>query len=199
MAPLEVFLSITMKKQYDYQTNLVREAEYKAIARLTGLLLKDINNRKHIIDWYKSLDYTDKGNIRQFGYEITLLILLNSIAIPAIKAAADEDKDKWFLNYLALLSTKSTGEFTNLYNPYDLYRTLKSVSALPDLLNPITNIVDWQTIKDIFKPNDRIKYGVYKGKTRTQRSLIKMTPFKNIYELQDPAAKRKYYEQMYNK
>lgn len=190
---------VTMKKQFDYQTGMVREAEYRAIIRLSGLLLKDIKNKEGINEWYKRLDNTDKGNLRQFAYEFSLLVLLNGLVIPAIKASADDDKKNWLKNFAALLFTKSTGEFTNMYNPYDLYRTLKSVSSLPDILNPFTNIISLQTVKDLASGDKKIKYGVYKGKTRTERALWKMLPTKNIYELQDPAAKRKYYEQMYDK
>ena len=52
---------------------------------------------------------------------------------------------------------------------------------------------------NMFNDNKRIKYGPYKGDTKVERWLWKMTPFKNIKEIQDPALKRKYYEQLYNK
>ena len=54
-------------------------------------------------------------------------------------------------------------------------------------------------IAEMFSNNKTIKYGPYKGDTKLERWLWKMTPFKNIKEIQDPALKRKYYEQLYNK
>lgn len=39
-----------------------------------------------------------------------------------------------------------------------------------------------------------IEKGSYEGYTRFQRLLIKSTPFKNLFELNDVASKRRYYE-----
>ena len=50
---------------------------------------------------------------------------------------------------------------------------------------------------EVLVNNKKIKYGAYKGDTKLERWLWKMTPFKNVKEIQDPAIKRKYYEQLY--
>lgn len=194
---------ITMKKSYDYNTQMIREGEYRAVARLGKLLLKDANNRKHMIKWYKQLDSTDRGNIKAFSYEIAMLLILNYALVPLTIDAADEDRDDWWLQFAALLAVKSAGEQTNMYNPLDLFRTISSVSSIFNIVNPFTNLFDWHTLEDIFSDwgEDRtIKYGVYKGMTPTERNLIKTIPgAKSIYELTDPRLKRKYYEQMYDK
>ena len=39
-----------------------------------------------------------------------------------------------------------------------------------------------------------ITRGAYKGMTQFERSLWKMTPFKNVMELNDIPSKRRYYE-----
>ncbi|NCB80576.1 MAG: hypothetical protein EOM41_11730 [Bacilli bacterium] len=170
---------------------MVREAQYRAVGRLAWGLLTD---KVHMSD----LDSSDKGALKRVGYETTLLALLNFILLPMLITGADEDKDDWWLNFLALLATKSVAEQTNLYNPMDLYRTVNSVSSLFDIINPFIQIVSVRTIKDLFSGDELIRYGAYKRMTKTERALIKMTPFKNLFELKDPRLKRKYYQQMYD-
>ena len=181
---------ITMKKQYDYNTGMVREALLRTITRVVPMLIKDWNSRKQ-------LDASDIGNIRQFSYEMTMIGLLSFVVKPLLVQAADDDKDDWVMNFLALLVTRANFEYSNQYNPLDLLNTVTSVSSIFDILNPFTNILSVNEIIDMIKNKKKIKYGPYKGDTRIERWLWKMTPFKNIKEIQDPAIKRKYYEQLY--
>lgn len=181
---------VIMKKQYDYNMGMEREALYKTVKRVIPLLIKDFNARKQ-------LDASDIGNLRQFTYEMTMISLLLFAIKPLLVHYADKDKDDWALNFLALLVTRSSFEYSNQYNPLDLFNTITSVSSIFDILNPFTNIISLKEMSSMFKNNKKIKYGPYKGDTKVERWLWKMTPFKNIKELQDPALKRKYYEQLY--
>ena len=181
---------ITMKKQYDYSTGMVREATLRTIGRIIPMLIKDWNSRKQ-------LDASDIGNIRQFSYEMSMIGLLMFVIKPLLIEAADDDKDDWVMNFLALLVTRTGFEYSNQYNPLDLLNTLTSVSSIFDILNPFTNILSFQEMISMFKDNKKIKYGPYKGDTKVERWLWKMTPLKNIKEIQDPTIKRKYYEQLY--
>ena len=45
-------------------------------------------------------------------------------------------------------------------------------------------------------PTQEIKKGPYKGMNRFQRSLIKATPLRSIWEAQDPRSKMEYYDNM---
>lgn len=181
---------ITMKKQYDYNMGMEREALYRTVYRVIPLLLRDFNARKQ-------LDASDIGNLKQFSYEMTIISLLLFAVKPLLVHYADKDKDDWAINFLALLVTRSSFEYSNQYNPLDLLNTITSVSSIFDILNPFTNILSIQEAVSMFKDNKKIKYGPYKGNTKVERWLWKMTPFKNIKEIQDPALKRKYYEQLY--
>lgn len=181
---------VTMKKQYDYNLGMKREALYRTVYRVVPLLLKDWSARKQ-------LDSSDIGNLKQFTFELTLISLINFALKPLIVDAADDDKDNWAINFLALLITRSGFEYSNQYNPLDLLNTLTSVSSIFDILNPFTGILSINEMISMFTSDKRIKYGPYKDSTPVERWLWKMTPFKNIKEIQDPALKRKYYEQMY--
>lgn len=181
---------ITMKKQYDYNTGMVREATLRTITRVIPMLIKDWNSRKQ-------LDASDIGNIKQFSYEMAMIALLGFVVKPLLVQAADDDKDNWVMNFLALLVTRTNFEYSNQYNPLDLLNTFTTVSSILDILNPFTNVLSVSEMIDMFKSKKKIKYGPYKGDTKVERWLWKMTPFKNIKEIQDPAIKRKYYEQLY--
>lgn len=182
---------LTMKKQYDYDTGMVREATLRTIGRVIPMLLKDWSSRKQ-------LDSSDIGNLKQFGYEMTMISLLAFVVKPLLVEMANDDKDDWAINFLALLVTRTGFEYSNQYNPLDLLNTLTSVSSIFDIMNPFTNILSIHEMVSMFKDNKAIKYGPYKGDTKVERWLWKMTPFKNIKEIQDPAIKRKYYEQLYD-
>ena len=183
---------VTMKKQYDYDLGMKREALYRTVGRVIPMLVRDWNSRK-------SLDSSDIGNLKQFGFEMSTIMLLSMIIKPLLVQAADDDKDDWIINFLALLVTRTGFEYSNQYNPLDLLNTLTSVSSLINIVNPFTNIISWNEMYNMISNNKPIKYGPYKGDTKLERWLWKMTPFKNIKEIQDPALKRKYYEQLYNK
>lgn len=183
---------VTMKKQYDYDLGMKREALYRTVCRVIPMLVRDWNSRK-------SLDSSDIGNLKQFCFEMPTIMLLSMIIKPLLVQAADDDKDDWIINFLALLVTRTGFEYSNQYNPLDLLNTLTSVSSLINIVNPFTNIISWNEMYNMISNNKPIKYGPYKGYTKLERWLWKMTPFKNIIEIQDPALKRKYYEQLYNK
>ena len=181
---------ITMKKQYDYDTGMVREALYRTIARVTPMLIRDWSSRKQ-------LGASDIGNIRQFTFEITMISLLLFAVKPLLTQAADDDKNNWAKNFLALLVTRGSFEYSNQYNLLDLLNNITSVSSIFDLISPFTNILSLPQLYDAITDDKVIKYGPYKDDTKLERWLWKMTPLKNIKEIQDPALKRKYYEQLY--
>lgn len=181
---------VLMKKQYDYNTGMTREALYRTLFRVIPMLIKDWNTRKQ-------LDSSDIGNLKQVGYELSMIVMLQMVLKPILVDMADDDKDDWVINFLALLVTRSGFEYANQYNAIDLLNTLTSVSSITDILKPFTNLVlPFNSIPILFN-DKKIKYGAYEGSTQFERMLWKMTPFKNIKEIQDPAMKRKYYEQLY--
>ena len=179
-----------MKKQYDYNLGMEREALLRTIGRVIPMLIKDWNSRKQ-------LDASDIGNIRQFSYEMTMIALLLFVVKPLLVEAADDDRDNWVKNFLALLVTRTGFEYGNQYNPLDLLNTITSVSSIFDIMNPFTNLISFSEMWEVLVNNKKIKYGAYKSDTKLERWLWKMTPFKNVKEIQDPATKRKYYEQLY--
>lgn len=155
---------------------MVREATLRTITRVIPMLIKDWNSRKQ-------LDASDIGNIKHFSYEMAMIALLDFVVKPLLVQAADDDKDDWVMNFLALLVTRTNFEYSNQYNPLDLLNTFTTVSSILDILNPFTNVLSVSEMIDMFKSKKKIKYGPYKGDTKVERWLWKMTPFKNIKEI----------------
>ena len=55
-------------------------------------------------------------------------------------------------------------------------------------------IKETYTKDEVSKYNKRITRGAYRGKTQLERNVWKITPFKNLIELNDIPSKRRYYD-----
>ena len=91
------------------------------------------------------------------------------------------------------------------YNIFDIARTVKSPSAIISYIENATEVMSapanmlFNTTRSLFKEesfdgNKVIKRGAYKGMTKFERALWKLTPFKNLWELKDIQSKRNYYQ-----
>lgn len=90
------------------------------------------------------------------------------------------------------------------YNVIDMMRTVKSPSPITSYIenlsefsqSPFKLLIDYSraTIKGELMNDTVIKHGAYKGMTQFERSMWKLTPFKNLIELKDIQSKRNYYQ-----
>ena len=90
---------------------------------------------------------------------------------------------------------RSAFEFRTMYNPLEFLALIKSptaafttfdnASSIINLLNPASYVGD----RTPFTIIDR---GSYKGMPVILRNIIKVTPFRSIFEAGDPEAKRNY-------
>ena len=101
-------------------------------------------------------------------------------------SAAEDDKDDYWAQFLAYLATRAFLEQGAFHNPTEIGQILNSPSAALSSSDQLKSL-----FMSPFKTED-IKYGVYEGKSHATKALIQLSPFKNMYELQDPAAKNKY-------
>ena len=116
----------------------------------------------------------------------------------ALSAEADDDKDNWLKQLCALLVVRSKFEAGASYNVLDIVNTVKSPSAIFSMTDNISTVINYPIY--LFNNGDKVsKYGPYKGWTKLEKSLLKLTPFKNVWELQDPAIKRRYFQTQIDK
>lgn len=186
---------LTMKKHYDYNTGTTREALYRTPLRVAKMLIKDWGQKKQILE---SLDASDKANLRQIMTELPLLFVAYPLISMALSAEADDDKDNWLKQLCALLVVRSKFEAGAPYNVLDIINTVKSPSAIFSMTDNISTVINYPIY--LFNNGDKVsKYGPYKGWTKLEKSLLKLTPFKNVWELQDPAIKRRYFQTQIDK
>lgn len=185
----------TMKKHYDYNTDTTREALYRTPLRVASLLFKDMNVKKN---WRESLDESDRGNLRQVGAELVLIAVVYPLLAQAMSNAADDDKDNWLKQLCALLAVRSKFEAGAPYNVLDIVNTVKTPSAIFGMTDNFTTILNYP-IDLIHNGNKVSKYGPYKGWNKFEKALLKLTPFKNVWELQDPSIKRRYFQTQIDK
>jgi len=84
-----------------------------------------------------------------------------------------------------------------MYNPMELTALLNSPSAAFASFSNAAEMIKLLYIPNYFSdkgPFSDVSTGAYKGMPKVLRNFIKVTPFKNIIEMSNPQAKRKYLE-----
>ena len=194
-----------MKRQWDYNSKREVEAMFLSILKLGQKLYQDKNvgNILNAIILNKGIeDNTVRTNIKKFKIEMPLILIIYPWLATIAGAWADKDKNNKLKNFLAYVLARTSFETKALYNWMDIYNTIKTPTPLYGLFDTILNITAYpfDLIYRIFLDEDnpknerKISRGAYKGWTPVQRDIMKATPFKNVYELNDIPSKRRYYE-----
>lgn len=163
-------------------------------------------------------DPINRQAIKRIILELSIYNFLLYPLVSLILRKADEDRDNTLLQLIAYISIATRWEVLSQYRFADVLNTMKSPTAMTSVWDGLNAFMDssnsyktpenslwnvFSNVKDIVsneKEGDEvIDRGAYKGWTRKDKSLIKITPFKNLYEqLEDPYTKRKYVQnQMY--
>ncbi|MBQ7819971.1 MAG: hypothetical protein IJ341_09790 [Bacteroidales bacterium] len=101
---------------------------------------------------------------------------------------ADEDDENWFKKFFAYVAMRTQFESTSPYNIFDLYNTIKTPTPAYGPFDNLTNLfsTSWETIRKIIAgedlTEDEVERGAYEGKSQLFKSIMKVTPLKNIYE-----------------
>lgn len=186
-------------KDHNFMLERMDEAQYKTAARRLGEIFKYINDRRkykkgsgEAKPTLRKLEYFEKYNVKRIEAESSLIIAY--LLISVLLARDDDDDDTWATSAFKYVHDRATYEATNLYNVYDIFNSFKTLSPASATLE------NWATIlgigKALFNPDDTLlkttKYGPYKGKSKLEKTVWKVTPLKNIIEATDPKQKHKY-------
>lgn len=185
------------ERQYDYSTGMWAEAQYRGAFNYIyrHYINKDkINTLKEMYRNYDELDEFERRLAKRATYEVLFCTFGLYFLSMIIKGIAEDDDD-WFKNTAALVSVRTALESRGNILPYEFLTMLNSPSAAFGTIESFITAI--QTFFD--EPNDVITSGAYKGLKRWQRSLIKITPFRAVYEAQNPEAKLRYYDNLYSK
>ena len=183
------------KRHYDYSTGMWQEAQYRGAFNYLWRHYIDRNKINTLKEMYKNYDELDdferrlaKRVLYETAFSLVGLFIISSFA----KAEADDDEDNWLKNFIALISVRTAVESRSNLLPVETVNMFNSPTAAWGIIEHFG-----KALNTMFnEPNKIVDRGAYKGKTRFERSLIKITPFRSIYELKDPRSKLEYYDNL---
>lgn len=195
------------KRQFNYSTGMWSEAQIPAAVSYLGrhwaenisFLRKHFFDQKKIDqlrelykDHYDELDDYEKGCLKRVTYEFLFSTLGFWLISSIIRAMADEDRDNWWKQEAAYLTLRASLETRGNVLPIEVFNMLNSPTAAWSTLQYWGDL----TTVALQDPTEEINKGPYRGLNRLQRSLIKATPLRSIYEAKDPRSKLEYYDNL---
>lgn len=184
------------KRQFNYSTGMWSEAQipaaYEYIKRHYFDKSKIDQLRELYKDHYDELDDYEKGCLKRITYEFLFSTLGFWLISSVIRAMADEDRDNWWKQEAAYLTLRASLETRGNVLPIEVFNMLNTPTAAWSTLQYWGDL----TTVALQDPTEEINKGPYRGLNRLQRSLIKATPLRSIYEAKDPRSKLEYYDNL---
>ena len=191
---------------YNYMLERDDEASYKTVAKR---IIEMISNIYQWTKWkvlhnrasytgerpsmkLKKLEFYESYNIKRVTREAGLIIAY--MLVSSIMNADDDSDDDWLESSLKYVVDRSKYEAQNLFNPWDIVNSFKTVTPAMSSLENIKSVA--VMVGSVWNWEDNldrgIKYGAYKDMSPIERAAIKSTPLKNIIEATEPKQKHKY-------
>jgi len=184
------------KRQFNYSTGMWSEAQIPAAYEYLKRHYFDkskIDQLKELYkDHYDELDDYEKGCLKRVTYELLFSTLGFWLISSIIRAIADEDRDNWWKQEAAYLTLRASLETRGNVLPIEVFNMLNTPTAAWSTLRYWGDL----TTVALQDPTEEINKGPYRGLNRLQRSLIKATPLRSIYEARDPRSKLEYYDNL---
>lgn len=184
------------KRQFNYSTGMWAEAQWPAALKYLHRHYFNTDKIAQLQELYKeeydSLDDFEKGCLRRISFEVLFSTFGFWIISALMRAMADDDRDNWWKQEAAYLTLRSALESRGNVLPLEVINMFTTPTAAWSTLQYWGDFV-----KTLFQdPTEEIKKGPYKDMNRFERSLIKSTPLRSIYEAKDPRSKMEYYDNM---
>lgn len=186
------------KRQFNYSTGMWAEAQWPAAIKYLHRHYFNTDKIAQLQELYKeeydSLDDFEKGCLKRISFEVLFSTFGFWIISALLRAMADDDRDNWWKQEAAYLAMRSGLETRGNVLPLEVFNMFTTPTAAWSTLQywgDLTTIM--MLLRD---PNEKIKRGPYKNMNRFERSLIKSTPLRSIYEAKDPRSKMEYYDNM---
>lgn len=182
------------KRQFNYSTGMWSEAQVPAAVKYVYRHYFDQNKIDQLKELYQNhydeLDDFEKGCLKRVTYEVLFSTVGFMIISSLIRAMADDDKRNWWKQEAAYLTLRASLETRGNILPIEVINLLNTPTAAWSTLKYWGDL----TTMILNDPTQKIKKGPYKSMNRFQRSLIKATPLRSIWEAQDPRSKMEYYD-----
>lgn len=184
------------KRQFNYSTGMWSEAQVPAAVKYVYRHYFNQNKIDQLKELYQNhydeLDDFEKGCLKRVTYEVLFSTVGFMIISSLVRAMADDDKRNWWKQEAAYLTLRASLETRGNILPIEVINLLNTPTAAWSTLQYWGDL----TTMMLNDPTQEIKKGPYKGMNRFQRSLIKATPLRSIWEAQDPRSKMEYYDNM---
>lgn len=182
------------KRQFNYSTGMWSEAQVPAAVKYVYRHYFNQNKIDQLKELYQNhydeLDDFEKGCLKRVTYEVLFSTVGFMIISSLVRAMADDDKRNWWKQEAAYLTLRASLETRGNILPVEVINLLNTPTAAWSTLQYWGDL----TTMMLNDPTQEIKKGPYKGMNRFQRSLIKATPLRSIWEAQDPRSKMEYYD-----
>lgn len=184
------------KRQFNYSTGMWSEAQVPAAVKYVYRHYFNQNKIDQLKELYQNhydeLDDFEKGCLKRVTYEVLFSTVGFMIISSLVRAMADDDKRNWWKQEAAYLTLRASLETRGNILPIEVINLLNTPTAAWSTLQYWGDL----TTMMLNDPTQEIKKGPYKSMNRFQRSLIKATPLRSIWEAQDPRSKMEYYDNM---
>lgn len=199
--PIIIQERFTQARQWDYSTQRYKEAIYRAPMTVMTAMYRDKRNLSLLDKLKQNMTTDQKYALKQLMVECCAMGMMHFLLAPLVEAWADDDDEVW-KKILAFIMMRTDFENIMALTPWfavDAIRTMKTPFPIFSLLEnatgfmPLIPIALWNVINGR-EDNDTIDRGAYEDWPRWAQKLMKTTPFKNLWELQDPESKMRYYE-----
>ena len=162
------------KLKYHYEKGAWQEGYYNVVFRFMGKLLQDIKAgdlsiKKH----WAELSLEEKANFYRAMTDVAHV--LGWMILAALLSGLADDDDSWeaqFAAYQAKRAITELGSMSPLL-PISVPETLRVLQSPTAAITPLKNMMDLLTP---WEWGDEIERGRYKGYTKIERTLTKMTP-----------------------
>lgn len=182
------------KRHFNYSTGMWSEAQVPAAIEYVKRHFFDkskIDQLKELYkDHYDELDDYEKGCLKRATYEVLFSTLGFWLVSSIMRAMADEDRDNWWKQEAAYLTLRASLETRGNVIPLEVFNMINTPTAAWSTLQYWGDL----TTIALQDPTQEISKGPYRNLNRFQRSLIKATPLRSIYEARDPRSKLEYYD-----
>lgn len=187
-------------RQWDYSSQRYKEALFRVPFSIISAIRRDTRNISLWQKYMQNSTYDQRRAIRQLSLELIGVHILHFFLMPIAKAWADDDKDNILKQLLAFALVRTDFETMMSSTPWaiqDAISTIKTPFPIYSYYDNFSGLISTIPIwvhNLINNEDEKIDRGAYKGFSPTFKYGMKITPFKNIWELQDIPSKRRYYE-----
>lgn len=199
--PLIIQERYTQNRQWDYSTQRYKEGLLRVPINIFSAMRRDERNISLTQKFLQNSTTDQRYALKQLVIEYAGISALTYLLNPIIKNIAEDDDKNILKQLLYFVMLRAQFEMTLAKTPLflsDAISTLKSPIPLFSYYDTTSGLLTQLPVTAFNylsgEDEKKISKGAYKGMYDWQKYGIKMFPFKNIWELQDIPAKRRYYE-----